>query len=225
MNEVLRVEALWKIFSNGSEDLEILKDVALSVEEKSVIIITGESGSGKSTLLNLIGGLDSPTKGSILSFGNRLNAMDERELTTYRHTHVGFIFQFHFLLKDFTALENVMLPAFMSGMPKKEALSRASELLDSVRLSHRKNHYPPELSGGERQKVAVARSLINDPSLILADEPTGNLDEMNASFVKELLVSLVRSYEKTLLFVTHDASLKTAGDRHLVLEHGVLREA
>ncbi|HOV62988.1 MAG TPA: ABC transporter ATP-binding protein [Spirochaetia bacterium] len=225
MSEVLRIEGLWKVYSNGSEDLEVLKDISLSVEENSVVIITGESGSGKSTLLNLVGGLDSPTKGEIISHGNKVSSLGEDDLTTYRRNHVGFIFQFHFLLKDFTALENVMLPAYIAGVPKKEAQRRALDLLERVRLVQRKNHYPAELSGGERQKVAVARSLINDPPLILADEPTGNLDEVNAGIVKELLFSLVRSYKKTLLFVSHDISLKGVGDRHLVLEHGVLRES
>jgi lipoprotein-releasing system ATP-binding protein len=209
-----------KTFLTGAEELHILTDVNLSVAPGQTVVITGESGSGKSTLLNLIGGLDTPSGGTIEAAGYRVDALPESGLTRYRSRVVGLVFQFHFLLKDFTALENVMMPAFMSGSSREEANARAAQLLADVGLSDRTDHFPGQLSGGERQRVAVARALINDPEIILADEPTGNLDEGNSRTVENILFELVREYGKTLLLVTHDESLAGRGEHHLHLVHG-----
>jgi lipoprotein-releasing system ATP-binding protein len=218
----LELQNVTKVFSNGTEKLTVLDDISLTVPSGSITVITGESGSGKSTLLNLVGGLDLPTKGSILSLGYPVESMSEEELTEYRSAKLGLVFQFHYLLKDFTALENVMLPAMIAGVSKKEARDKALELIRDVRLLERKDHYPTQLSGGERQRTAVARSLINNPGLILADEPTGNLDEGNSRLVEEILFSLVKEYRKTLALVTHDATVAQAGDLRFHLESGRL---
>jgi lipoprotein-releasing system ATP-binding protein len=219
---ILVAEHVEKRYRNGPEELRILRDVSLEVEEGSIVVITGESGSGKSTLLNLIGGLDAPTGGEIHAAGYHVSRLPESGLTEYRARVTGLVFQFHYLLKDFTALENVMLPLYMAGVPKKEAVRKAERLLEDVRLSDRRNHYPSQLSGGERQRAAVARALVTDPKLVLADEPTGNLDEGNSRVIAELLFSLVRTYGKTLILVTHDRALAGAGDRRFHLAHGEL---
>jgi lipoprotein-releasing system ATP-binding protein len=222
---ILEAERLRKTFRSGLEDLVVLDEVSLSVPEGATVVISGESGSGKSTLLNLLGGLDAPTAGRIRFRGQELTGRSEQELMEYRARRLGFIFQLHFLLKDFTAQENVLLPALILGLPSGEARGRAEQLLEQVGLAARRHHYPTELSGGERQRVAVARALMNDPELILADEPTGNLDERSSAQVRQLLFGLVAEYRKTLILVTHAAELGAAGDSRYVLEHGRLRSA
>ena len=213
-NIILQIDNLKKTFKDNisGESLTILDGLSMKVFEGSKNIIIGESGSGKSTLLNIIGALDSITEGSVKVGEFDLSVMDESSLEKFRSKFLGLIFQFHYLLKDFTALENVFIPAYMTGMPKKEAMEKAKSLLVDVGLEHRMNHIPAKLSGGERQRVAVARSLINDPKLILADEPTGNLDPANAELVSELLFSMVEKYKKTLILVTHDKEIATKGD-------------
>jgi lipoprotein-releasing system ATP-binding protein len=220
---ILEVEGLKKTFRSGLEDLVVLDGVTLEVSEGSTVVISGESGSGKSTLLNLLGGLDAPSAGRIRFRGLEVTGSSETELMEYRARSLGFIFQLHFLLKDFTAQENVLLPGLILGQPPGQARGRAQRLLEQVGLGRRRQHYPAELSGGERQRVAVARALMNDPELILADEPTGNLDERSSSQVRELLFGLAAEYRKTLILVTHAAELAGAGDQRYVLEHGRLR--
>ncbi|MFQ3620662.1 MAG: ABC transporter ATP-binding protein [Spirochaetales bacterium] len=221
-NLLLRVEKVQKVYTTGQDTLPVLREVTFQASEGSIVIITGQSGSGKSTLLHLIGGLDSVTSGTIQVGDLEISKLGEDALTLYRRDTVGFIFQLHLLLREFTALENVALPALISGLPKKQAFERASELLTQVGLSHRFSHFPLELSGGERQRVAVARALVNDPPLLLADEPTGNLDENNARRVQECLFSLVRQHRKTLIQVTHDPTLRQMGDLRYHLQEGVL---
>ena len=213
-NIILQIDNLKKTFKDNisGESLTIIDGLSMQVFEGSKNIIIGESGSGKSTLLNIIGALDSITEGSVRVGEFDLSVMDESSLEKFRSKFLGLIFQFHYLLKDFTALENVFIPAYMTGVPKKEAMEKAKSLLVDVGLEHRMNHIPAKLSGGERQRVAVARSLINDPKLILADEPTGNLDPANAELVSELLFSMVEKYKKTLILVTHDKEIATKGD-------------
>lgn len=223
MNDtLLQVEKVRKVFATGSETLEVLKDVTFSVPPGKVVVITGQSGCGKSTLLHLIGGLEAVTGGMIRVGDRVVSEMGEGELTLYRRKTLGFIFQLHLLLREFTALENVAIPALIYGMPKREALERGASLLAQVGLSGRFHHFPQELSGGERQRVAIARALINDPLLILADEPTGNLDEGNARMVQEQLFTLVKEYRKTLVLVTHDRELAKKGDERFILQEGVL---
>ena len=223
-NVIVNVEALSKVYITSSEELTILKDLNMKVERGSKCVIVGKSGSGKSTLLNIIGGLDTATSGKVTVDGKIISNMDEDSLTSFRQNVLGLVFQFHYLLKDFTALENVFLPAYMAGMNKKEAMEKASQLLCDVGLSDRMNHLPSELSGGERQRVAVARSLINDPSLILADEPTGNLDPQNAVLIGDLLFNMADTYKKTLILVTHDMNLASKGDVCYFIKDGSLKE-
>lgn len=220
--DILVVENLSKIYESGLEELHVIKDLDLKLEKGKKLIITGESGCGKSTLLNIIGGLDSPSKGNIFVDNYKINEIKEEDLYTYRNRVIGFIFQFHFLLKELTAQENVMLPMFISGKTKKESSEKALELLNRVKLDRRTNHYPSQLSGGERQRVAVARAMINKPKLILADEPTGNLDEENSRVVEELLFSLVEEENASLVLVTHDKKLSEKGDIRMNLEKGKL---
>ena len=222
---LLEVAGLRKVFRAGSEDLTVLDGVDLEIAEATTVVIAGESGSGKSTLLNLIGGLDSPTAGRILFRGWEITGRGEAELVEFRNRRLGFIFQLHYLLKDFTALENVLLPAAIAGSTGPGARRRAGRLLEAVGLAPRGRHYPSELSGGERQRVAVARALMNDPELILADEPTGSLDENSSTQIRELLFGLVAEFRKTMILVTHSRELAGAGDQRLVLEHGRLRLA
>ncbi len=222
---LLQVEGLRKVFRAGSEDLTVLDDVSLEVAEGGTVVISGESGSGKSTLLHLIGGLDNPTSGRIRFQGLEISGLAESELVDYRNRRLGFIFQLHYLLKDFTALENVFLPAAIAGAAGAPARRRAERLLAQVGLGGRRAHYPAELSGGERQRVAVARALMNDPQLILADEPTGSLDERSSAQIRDLLFGLVAEYRKTMILVTHSRELAASGGERLVLEHGRLRRA
>lgn len=219
---ILTIKSIKKEFYTGNETIEVLKSINLTVEEGTTILISGESGSGKSTLLNLIAGMDTPTSGKIFIRNTEVTALSEEEIARFRRNTIGFIFQFHFLLKGFNALENVMMPAFIAGVPGKKAKQRAEQLLEDVNLLHRRNHYLVQLSGGERQRVAVARSLMNDPDIIIADEPTGNLDEKNSKNVEDILFSLVERYRKTMILVTHDRTLAMRGNRHLSIEHGVL---
>lgn len=211
MSSIVSIKNLEKTYITDSEKLNILHNLNLEVEEGSKIVIVGESGSGKSTLLNILGGIDSVTSGTVMAGKWNVGKLKEDELAEYRSSFLGLIFQFHYLLKDFTALENVYMPAYIAGVPKKEAINRAEQLLNDVGVYERRNHLPSQLSGGERQRVATARALINDPTLILADEPTGNLDPANASMIGDLLFSMVEKYKKTLFMVTHDISLASKG--------------
>lgn len=211
-NSIVSVKGLEKTFISASERLTVLSDLNLEIEEGKKIVIAGESGSGKSTLLNIIGGIESATKGLVRAGELELTGLKEKELSKYRSEFVGLVFQFHYLLKDFTALENVYMPALIAGKPKKEAVEKARALLQDVGVYNRKDHLPSQLSGGERQRVSVARALINDPTLILADEPTGNLDPANAALISQLLFSMVEKYNKTLLLVTHDMKIAEKGD-------------
>ena len=223
MSEIIvSVKSLEKTYKTDSESLTILKDLNLEIERGTKITIVGESGSGKSTFLNIIGGLDNATGGTVKCGDYELSRLSEASLSKYRTHFLGLIFQFHYLLKDFTALENAFLPSLMAGVPKKEAIEKAKQLLRDVGLENRLSHLPSQLSGGERQRVAVARSLMNDPELILADEPTGNLDPQNAKMIGDLLFSMVDKYKKTLLLVTHDMNLAKKGDICYSIQNGKL---
>lgn len=221
-NNLIRIENLTKIYSGAGEKLTVFSDVNVNLKRGSKTVILGESGSGKSTLLNIIGALDNASGGKVQVGPYEVTSLDEENAAVYRADFLGLIFQFHYLLKDFTALENVFLPLYMKGVPKKEAQLRAERLLCDVGLEKRMHHLPSQLSGGERQRAAVARSLIADPELILADEPTGNLDPENAHLVGELLFSVVEKYGKTLIMATHDLSLTSGADQCLRIKQGRL---
>lgn len=221
-NNIIEISGLEKTYISNSENLTILKNLELMVPYGCKTVIVGESGSGKSTLLNIISGIDKATAGKVLCGGKDVMSFNEKQMSEYRSQFLGLVFQFHYLLKDFTALENVCLPALINGMNKKEALERAEKLLHDVGVWERREHLPSKLSGGERQRVAVARALINDPEMVLADEPTGNLDPQNAQLIGELLFNISDIYKKTLVMVTHDRNLATKGDVIYSIKEGRL---
>ncbi|MDR0552228.1 MAG: ABC transporter ATP-binding protein [Spirochaetaceae bacterium] len=226
MNDIaIRAERLVKNYVTPGETLKILQGLDFEIEKSASAAICGQSGCGKSTLLNILGGLDTADSGKVIAAGQDISKLGEPALSEYRKKNVGFIFQFHYLLKDFTALENVMLPAFMTGIKKRAALERARGLLAELKLIERANHLPAELSGGERQRVAVARALINDPEIILADEPTGNLDPEHTGVVADLLFGIARKFGKTLIVVTHDARVASRASRRFTLAFGALTPA
>ena len=224
MSEALRAEALAKTYAEGSLKTHVFHDVSLEVAEGETVAILGASGAGKSTLLHLLGGLDTPTAGEVWVAGQRMNALTDAERGKLRNRALGFVYQFHHLLPEFTALENVMMPVLLDGRPVAEAASRAQALLESVGLAHRVQHKPGELSGGERQRAAVARALVNKPACVLGDEPTGNLDERTAAHVFEQMLELNRAQKTSLVLVTHDRSLARKLDRVLELHEGRLRQ-
>jgi lipoprotein-releasing system ATP-binding protein len=221
---MVRAENIVKNYVSGAETLYILKGVSFEIPGGISAAISGQSGSGKSTLLNILGGLDRCDGGKVFVGGREISGLPEKDLAEYRSGRVGFIFQFHYLLKDFTALENVMIPAYIAGVKKKEALEKARALLLDVKLDGRAGHFPSQLSGGERQRVAVARSMINDPDLILADEPTGNLDPYNSAMVSELLYAGAEKRGKTLIVVTHDEKVAARAVMRCTLENGLLSQ-
>ena len=222
---LLSVRGLVKSYDSGDEKLHVIRNVDLDVAAGESVAVTGASGCGKSTLLNLIGGLDRPDSGSIISGGFRVHNAAERDLTEYRSRLVGFVFQFHYLLKDFTALENVMLPMVMAGTGKKAAAVSAEAVLERVGIAPRAAHYPSQLSGGERQRAALARALVNKPALILADEPTGNLDEEHKAVTADLIFSLIADSGTSLIIVTHAPDLARRAERRFTLRDGCLAEA
>ncbi|MDR0442930.1 MAG: ABC transporter ATP-binding protein [Treponema sp.] len=224
INYIIRVTNLVRNFTSGTETLHILKGLNFEIEEGKSAAVSGRSGSGKSTLLNILGGLDRTDSGSVFIGNDDITSLNEKDLSLYRSMKIGFIFQFHYLLKDFTALENIMIPAYIAGLKKKDAIDRARSLLADVKLEDRGGHFPSQLSGGERQRVAVARSMVNDPAVILADEPTGNLDPDNSEIVAQLLFSGAEKRGKTLIVVTHDRKVAARASIRFILENGQLSE-
>ena len=200
--------------------LQVLKDISLEVQTSQVVTIVGPSGAGKSTLLHLIGTLDRPDKGEIIIDGVKIHALTDDQLSDFRSAHIGFVFQFHHLLREFTAIENVMLPMLIAGQSRQEAQHRAKELLGFLKLDDRVGHKPSELSGGEQQRVAVARALANNPNLILADEPSGNLDTENAQKLHQLFFELRDRFHQTFIIVTHNEELAKLSDRRIVMRDG-----
>ena len=221
-NILLKASDLTKTYFSTVGEVQVLHGITMQIMTKEIVTIVGASGVGKSTLLNLLGALDKPTSGKIEIEGTDISNMDEGELSEFRNKTMGFIFQFHHLLPELSATENVMLPALLRGDSKKLIMNRASELLSDVGLSHRLHHKPSELSGGERQRVAVARSLMNEPKLILADEPAGNLDSGNAESLYKLMWTLKEEREQTFVIVTHNEELAKRADRTISIEDGLI---
>lgn len=213
---MIRLENITKSF----DSLQVLRGIDLTIEKGEIVSIVGPSGAGKTTLLQIMGTLDMPDGGSVTIAGTQVGRMKERELSAFRNKHIGFVFQFHQLLPEFTALENVMIPAFMAGKGQQEAKSVATEILDFMGLADRAEHKPNELSGGEKQRVAVARALINHPAVVLADEPSGSLDTHNKEELHRLFFDLRNRFGQTFVIVTHDEGLAQLTDRTIHLVDG-----
>ena len=221
MNTSLLVaENITKRFLSGESYLEVLKGVSLTIGAGQLGVLTGPSGSGKSTLLYILGGLEKPDSGQILFDGDNVESFSDERIDSYRNVNIGFVFQMHYLLPDFTALENVIMPALIKGESRQDAVKRAEELLSLLAISERKSHYPNQLSGGEQQRVAVARAMINRPRLIFADEPTGNLDRENATLLLKLFRQLVENTGVCILVATHDPELAGMGEIAYYLHDG-----
>lgn len=221
---MLECRGLTRVYSEGPQDLTVLDQLDLQVHAGERVAIVGSSGSGKTTLLNLLGGLDRPSEGSVVIAGEPLSDLNEAALGKFRNRYIGFVYQFHHLLAEFTALENAALPLIIRGQAKKVAEQRALQLLDRVGMKARADHKPGELSGGERQRVAIARALVTDPSLVLMDEPTGNLDQTTASTILDLMDELAKESACAFVIVTHDVSLAAHQDRVMKLDGGRLVE-
>jgi lipoprotein-releasing system ATP-binding protein len=219
---LLQAEGIHKSFGSDPNRIHVLRGIDITVHQSEMIAVVGESGSGKTTLLQILGTLDLPTEGILTFSGQPLDSLNEKELSRHRNQHIGFIFQFHHLLPEFTALENVMMPGMIHGQNKNKLLADAKKLLEQVNLSHRLHHRSGELSGGEQQRVALARALAMQPSLLLADEPTGNLDSKSGRMVFDLLHDMCRDRGMSVVMVTHNHSLAEAMDRCLTLKDGLL---
>lgn len=209
-----------KNISKSYGDLTVLHDVNLRVEQNEIISIVGPSGAGKTTLLQIAGTLDYPDRGSVCYDGVELTLLKDRKLSEFRNRNIGFVFQFHRLLPEFTAQENVAMPAMIGGLSKRQAMKRAAELLDMLSLSERLRHRPSELSGGERQRTAIARALVNSPKVVFADEPTGSLDSRNRDEIRDLMASLRKELGQTFVIVTHDPTVSRIADRVINMADG-----
>ncbi|AKO45278.1 lipoprotein-releasing ABC transporter ATP-binding protein LolD [[Haemophilus] ducreyi] len=225
MTELLRCEKISKFYEEGSQSVQVLNDVSFTINTGELVAIVGSSGSGKSTLLHILGGLDKPTTGEVWINRQSLQQLSANQLAELRNQQLGFVYQFHHLMADFTALENVMMPMLIGKQNKREAADLAEKMLQAVGLQHRICHRPAALSGGERQRVAIARALVNKPALVLADEPTGNLDQKTTESIFELIKQLNIEQNIAFLLVTHDLKLADKLTRRLIMADGVLREA
>ena len=221
---LLSCQNITKFYQEGTQQTEVLKQVSFSMQPSELVAIVGSSGSGKSTLLHTLGGLDQPSSGEVFIKGQSLQRMTPNALAKLRNQYLGFVYQFHHLMADFTALENVMMPMLIGQQNKTEAQDRAEQILSAVGLQHRISHRPSALSGGERQRVAIARALVNNPALVLADEPTGNLDHKTTESIFELIQQLNQEKQIAFLLVTHDLNLAEKLNRRLIMQDGVLRE-
>lgn len=219
MECMIRATDIHKSFGN----LEVLKGIDLHIEKKEIVSIMGASGAGKTTLLHILGTLDRADKGSLLIDGTEVSTLSDKNLASFRNQKIGFVFQFHHLLPEFTALENICIPAFIGGTSKEAAVNHAMELLDYLNLTARKDHKPSQLSGGEQQRVAVARALINRPAVVLADEPSGNLDSASAKELHKLFFKLRDELGQTFVIVTHNPELAAMSDRTIIIKDGTIR--
>jgi len=219
---ILQAKNIDKSFSNGKTKLSVLKNFSLDVEVGQIITIMGQSGSGKTTALNILGTLDQADAGELSINGTQIHDMNETELSTIRNRDIGFVFQFHHLLPEFSAIENILMPTWINGADDRK--DRALNLIEKMGLSERKDHFPSQLSGGERSRVAVARALMNKPKLVLADEPTGNLDEKNANKLIDLLGKINKDFHQAIVLTTHNPKIARIGHKQFFLEYGSLSE-
>lgn len=224
MSVLINATQLVKEFKSANKSIKVLKNIDLTINKNDRIIIFGASGAGKSTLLNILSSLDFPDSGKVEFEGIDIFSKTDDEISAFRNQNIGFIFQFHHLLPEFTALENVAIPIMINGIPYKNAVKTAEEMLHKVNLSDRFSHKPAELSGGEQQRVAIARALINSPKILFADEPTGNLDSENSKIIQDLLLDLHNKLDLTIVIVTHNSELEKLGNRILKMEDGNIFE-
>ncbi len=215
---MIAIKNLQKSFGS----LKVLKGISLNVKKGEIVSIVGPSGAGKTTLLQIIGTLSRPDSGSVLIDGTEVSKLNDNDLSAFRNSRIGFVFQFHHLLPEFTAFENICIPGYIGGRDRRDVEKKAEELIDMMGLRERRNHKPAELSGGEQQRVAIARALINSPAVILADEPSGNLDSKNRDEIHRLFISLRDAFGQTIIIVTHDESLAAMADRKVIMTDGVI---
>lgn len=222
MSNILKVSQLTKVFNPTSLPIEAVKEVDLEVDEGKIIVITGRSGSGKSTLLHLLAGLEQKTSGTILFKDSNYDELTSSQITELRRTEMGFVYQFHYLLNEMTAIENVSLPLLLNNFDRETAIRLSREILNSLGLSHRYSHKPSELSGGEKQRVAIARSMVHSPSLVILDEPTGDLDSASSKEVIDSLNNYVKDKKASLLIATHDENFTKISDQNLIIDSGII---
>jgi len=220
LETLVKVVSLYKSFKKNSRIIEVLKDINLTISKGETVAVLGKSGAGKSTLLHLLGSLDSPSSGQIFFDGSEITSLNEDAVSILRGSKIGFVFQFHYLINEITTFENVIIPGIINKFNKKDILDRADYLIDKLGLSHRKTHKPSELSGGEQQRVAIARALINNPRILMADEPTGNLDTKTSIATFDLLEKIHIENKMSMLVVTHNLELSERFDRKIILEDG-----
>lgn len=218
---ILKAENIYKSFFNGDEKLNVLKGFNFYLKEKEIVSIMGDSGCGKSTALNILGTLDKPDSGDLIFKGEKIDDFNNQELSKIRNEEIGFVFQFHFLLPEFTALENVLIPTWIKGVKNKE--NYAEDLFFDLGLINKINSYPSQLSGGERSRVALIRGIINKPKILFADEPTGNLDKENSDKLIELLIKINKDYSQSIVLTTHNPEVADVGDKKFKLENGILK--
>jgi len=222
MNNILKANQLSKTFNAKTIPVNAVKEVNIKIREGEITVLTGRSGSGKSTLLHLLAGLEQKTSGTIFYKNQSYDDLNSKKLTELRRSDMGFVYQFHYLLNELTAIENVSLPLLMNNFEKKEALEKSKEILNTLGLSHRFSHKPSELSGGEKQRVAIARSMVHSPSLVILDEPTGDLDSKTSLDVIESLKNYVKDIKSSLLIATHDENFKEISDQTLIMDSGII---
>ena len=222
MNNILKANQLSKTFNAKTIPVNAVKEVSINIPEGEITVLTGRSGSGKSTLLHLLAGLEQKTSGTIFYKNQSYDDLNSKKLTELRRSDMGFVYQFHYLLNELTAIENVSLPLLMNNYEKKEALEKSKEILNTLGLSHRFSHKPSEMSGGEKQRVAIARSMVHSPSLVILDEPTGDLDSKTSLDVIESLKNYVKDIKSSLLIATHDENFKEISDQTLIMDSGII---
>ncbi len=218
---IIKAKELYKSYG----ELPVLKGINLEIEKGEIVSIVGASGAGKTTLLHILGTLDKMDKGSIQISNKEVNKLNDKKLSAFRNQHIGFVFQFHHLLPEFTAIENICIPSYIQNMKRKQAEKKATELMEFLNVLHRKDHKPSELSGGEQQRIAVARALMNNPEVVMADEPSGNLDSKNSKELHQLFFRLRDTFQQTFIIVTHNAELADMADRKLTIRDGVIENA